>query len=168
MSKETNKEIRRPLLADEETNHFADLCFDSDPEIATVKYEQMRRKLRKFFEWNRCEDPDELVDKCFDRAAHKIKEGGDVLNITNYLQPIAYLVLKESWSFLDREAVRPDQFFTVEQQQRLSELMQHWRDARDKGTALPPDEQAELESLIEAEIEAAKLRAEVTLSELSK
>lgn len=66
------------------------------------------------------------------------------------------------------QSLKPDQFFTAEQHQRLSEIMQHWRDARDKDDALPPDEQAELESLIEAEIEAAKLRAEVALSELGK
>lgn len=66
------------------------------------------------------------------------------------------------------QSFRPDQFFTAEQQQRLGELMQSWREARDEGSDLPSDEQAELESLIEVEIEAAKQRAEAALSELSK
>jgi hypothetical protein len=60
--------------------------------------------------------------------------------------------------------LRPDRFFTAEQQQRLSELMQRWREARDKGSALPPCQQAELESLVEAELEAARLRAEAMFS----
>jgi hypothetical protein len=62
----------------------------------------------------------------------------------------------------------PDPFFTADQQQRLGELMERWRDARDAGGALPPDQQAELESLVEAEVQAAKQRAETALAQLSK
>lgn len=51
--------------------------------------------------------------------------------------------------------LRPDHFFTAQQQERLSELMGHWRSARDNNAALPTDEQAELENLIEAELQAA-------------
>jgi hypothetical protein len=54
---------------------------------------------------------------------------------------------------------RPDRFFTAEQQQRLEALMAHWRAARDAGTALSPQEQAELEALVEAEVRAAAERA---------
>ncbi|MEW6210914.1 MAG: hypothetical protein AB1631_21295 [Acidobacteriota bacterium] len=66
------------------------------------------------------------------------------------------------------QSLKPDRFFTAEQQQRLGELMQRWREARDRGSALPPCEQAELESLVEAELEAARLRAEAMLSGLGK
>jgi hypothetical protein len=54
---------------------------------------------------------------------------------------------------------RPDAFFTERQQERLSELMGRWREARDKGTALPLQEQAELDALVQAETVAAAARA---------
>jgi len=64
--------------------------------------------------------------------------------------------------------LRPDRFFTAEQQQRLAELMSRWRVARDAGSSLPPDEQAELESLIEAEVWGSGQRAEQALRDLEK
>jgi hypothetical protein len=57
------------------------------------------------------------------------------------------------------QQLRPDRFFTAEQQQRLAELMQRWRTARDQHTTLPPEEQAELEALVEAELRGATERA---------
>ena len=54
---------------------------------------------------------------------------------------------------------RPDPFFTAEQQARLKELMTRWRAARDAGRSLTPDEQAELESLVDTEVRAAAERA---------
>lgn len=55
---------------------------------------------------------------------------------------------------------RPDAFFTSEQRRRLDELMDQWRTARDVGTNWTLSEQAELESLVAAELDAAKRRAE--------
>jgi hypothetical protein len=62
---------------------------------------------------------------------------------------------------------RPDQFFTAEQQQRLHELMTRWRAARDAGGQLPPEEQAELDALVEAELRAAAARAAALTSRLT-
>jgi hypothetical protein len=53
----------------------------------------------------------------------------------------------------------PDGFFSASQQQRLAELMERWRVARDKERALPASEQQELENLIEAELKASAARA---------
>jgi hypothetical protein len=53
---------------------------------------------------------------------------------------------------------RPDPFFSAQQQERLSELMHLWRIARDEGNTLPSDQQAELDSLVEAELRAATAR----------
>jgi hypothetical protein len=64
--------------------------------------------------------------------------------------------------------LRPDDFFTAQQQRRLSELMESWRAARDNNSALPSNEQAELEGLIEAELQAATKRAGYALSELGQ
>jgi len=61
----------------------------------------------------------------------------------------------------------PDRFFTAEQRQRLEQLMAEWRSARDAGNSLRPDEQSELEHLIDAELRAATERAAELLRELT-
>ncbi|HWQ32673.1 MAG TPA: hypothetical protein VNQ79_07300 [Blastocatellia bacterium] len=58
------------------------------------------------------------------------------------------------------QPVQADQFYTAGQQRRLAELMARWRDARDQRRQLPPEEFAELEALIEAELEGSARRAE--------
>ena len=62
--------------------------------------------------------------------------------------------------------MRPDQFFTAAQQARLTELMAKWRNARDSGGTLDPVEQAELEALVDAELEGSGFRAEAMANEL--
>ena len=59
-----------------------------------------------------------------------------------------------------------DAFFTAAQRQRLGELMADWRAARDSGTQFPAEEQAELESLVAAELRAAGERAEAHLRQM--
>ena len=56
---------------------------------------------------------------------------------------------------------RPDQFFSSNQQLRLQELMMRWRFVRDGngGGEWSEAEQAELESLIDAEVAASAKRA---------
>jgi len=56
------------------------------------------------------------------------------------------------------QSFHPDSFFGAEQQKRLSELMSLWRLARDQGRMLLPEQQAELDSLVEAELRAATAR----------
>jgi hypothetical protein len=62
---------------------------------------------------------------------------------------------------------RPDRFFTAEQQRRLGELLERWRAARDAGTKLAAEEQAELDNLIEAEVQASAERARALLQGLA-
>ncbi|MEM9220238.1 MAG: hypothetical protein AAGD25_38675 [Cyanobacteria bacterium P01_F01_bin.150] len=56
------------------------------------------------------------------------------------------------------QSFRPDTLFTQAQQTRLSELMTLWRDARDQGKELLPKQQAELDRLVELELQAATAR----------
>jgi hypothetical protein len=65
------------------------------------------------------------------------------------------------------QAARPDRFFTAPQQQRLRELMTRWRAARDAGTTLAAEEQAELDALVESETRAATQRAAALLRGLA-
>ncbi len=63
---------------------------------------------------------------------------------------------------------QPDRFFSRVQQQRLQELMNDWRKARDAGASLPQAEQTELNALVEAETLASGARAAALLKELSE
>ncbi|MGO9913687.1 MAG: hypothetical protein ACLQIB_03090 [Isosphaeraceae bacterium] len=64
-------------------------------------------------------------------------------------------------------SLRPDQFFTLEQRQRLEQLMGRWRLARDAGQSLSADEQSELELLIDCEVRATTDRARALINELA-
>lgn len=62
--------------------------------------------------------------------------------------------------------LRPDPFFIAAQRQRLADLMDRWRAARDAGGALDPAEQAELDALVDAELRASAERTAALLREL--
>ena len=47
----------------------------ADPEIAGGEYEELRRRLIKFFEWRGSFFPEELADETLNRMARKIDEG---------------------------------------------------------------------------------------------
>ena len=61
---------------------------------------------------------------------------------------------------------RPDRFFDGRQRQRLTELMNRWRAARDAGATLSNSLQAELDALIEVELSASAERTMALLEEL--
>lgn len=63
---------------------------------------------------------------------------------------------------------QPDEFFNAEQQQKLAALMTKWREARDDNRRLPPDEQAELEKLIDEELDGSARRFEKMAELLGK
>lgn len=54
---------------------------------------------------------------------------------------------------------RPDAFFTRPQQERLRQLMDHFHAERAAGKELPPEERNEIETLVDAEWQAAIDRA---------
>jgi hypothetical protein len=54
---------------------------------------------------------------------------------------------------------QPDQFLGAEQQERLAQLMNDWREARDQGSEFPNDKYLELRALVDAELEATAERA---------
>ncbi|MFH7245501.1 MAG: hypothetical protein ACHWZW_21920 [Spirulina sp.] len=81
------------------------------------------------------------------------KTAGQALDaLTAQLDEVEFSALLVIQSF------RPDSFFSAEQQERLSELMNLWRSARDQGQELPPEQQAELDNLVEIELQAATTR----------
>lgn len=51
-----------------------------------------------------------------------------------------------------------DQFFNQQQKQRLSELMNLWKQARNEGQSFSKELQTELDNLVEIELKAATAR----------
>lgn len=78
----------------------------------------------------------------------------------------AQLTLEEAGTLVIVQSRQPDRFFSARQQQQLGELMARWRTARDQGRSLSADEQAELEQLVDMELEASAARADAMLAEL--
>jgi hypothetical protein len=80
----------------------------------------------------------------------------------------AQLESDEFSTLLIIQSFRSDWFFSTEQQQRLSDLMNLWRTVRDQGQSLPPEQQAELDSLVEAELKAATARTAALVQQLNQ
>jgi DNA-directed RNA polymerase specialized sigma24 family protein len=68
---------------------------DAERDKAGEKYEVLRRKLIKFFDWWGSEDTDMLADEAFDRVARKLAEGEAVRDLNGYLIGVARLIFKE-------------------------------------------------------------------------
>jgi uncharacterized FlgJ-related protein len=62
----------------------------------------------------------------------------------------------------------PDEFFTAEQQQRLSELMEKLRQAQAGSYKMDAKEREELEALIDAELDGSAQRTEAMLKLLNR
>lgn len=68
---------------------------DADRERAGARYESLRARLIKLFEWRGCAAPEELADTVFDRVAKKIESGEAIRNVEAYSATVAQFVLKE-------------------------------------------------------------------------
>jgi RNA polymerase sigma factor (sigma-70 family) len=77
---------------------FANLLLrlDSDQNRAGEQYEELRRKLIRFFEWRRAPFPEDHADEVFNRLARRLAEGVAVRNPGTYCYEIARLVLLEA------------------------------------------------------------------------
>ena len=69
------------------------------------------------------------------------------------------LPAEEAGTLVIVQSQQPDEFFTPQQQERLRGLIARWRAAREAGCLLPPAELAELEALVDAEVQATGRRA---------
>ena len=79
-------------------------CFDSDRERAGEKYENLRCKLVKFFEWRACAVAAlDLADETINRVARRIDEGEIVRNLSNYAYGVARMIYLERTKEWKRE-----------------------------------------------------------------
>jgi DNA-directed RNA polymerase specialized sigma24 family protein len=78
---------------------------DTSRERAGEKYEKIRLKLMKFFEWRGCLPAEEYADKAMDRVARKIYEGEDIRasDPYSYFHGVARFILMEKWREPDKD-----------------------------------------------------------------
>lgn len=69
---------------------------DVDRDKAGEKYECIRLKLIKYFEWRGSELPDMDADETLNRVIRRIEEGENVYNLNGYIYGVARLVYNES------------------------------------------------------------------------
>ena len=69
---------------------------DPEPSAAAAKYESLRRKLIKFFEWRTDAFAEESADETINRIGRKVQEGEAIRNIWSYAYGVARLVLLET------------------------------------------------------------------------
>ena len=69
---------------------------DIDRDKAGEKYEYIRLKLLRYFQWCGSEVPDIDADETINRVTRRIYEGQDVYNLTGYVFGVAKLVHAES------------------------------------------------------------------------
>ena len=80
-------------------------CLGADRTLAGERYEQIRRKLIKIFEWRGCAFPEDLADETINRVAHKLEDGVELPegSVFCYFQSVARMLVKETFT---REARR--------------------------------------------------------------
>lgn len=83
-------------------------AFSLDRDEAAARYEVMRRKLIRYFEWRSIEPADEYADETINRVARRIDEGQLIENLTGYFYGVARMVYKEALKERDRAPVAID------------------------------------------------------------
>lgn len=83
------------VLTKEALDRFLDRL-DADRDKAGEKYEAIRLKLLKYFEWRGSDAPDIDADETINRVIRRIEEGENVYNLNGYIYGVAKLVYAES------------------------------------------------------------------------
>lgn len=70
---------------------------DPNREQAGKRYEALRTRIVKFFEWRACRFPDDLADETLDRVVKKVDAGVEINDFVNYTYGVARLVYLEHY-----------------------------------------------------------------------
>ena len=76
---------------------------DADRDQAGLKYEGLRRRLLKFFEWRGCSAREDLTDETLNRLAKNIAAGEQIQNLGAYCSGVARNVFLEVLRSRNRE-----------------------------------------------------------------
>jgi DNA-directed RNA polymerase specialized sigma24 family protein len=74
-----------------------------DRNTAAERYEQIRSKLLRFFEWHGCVRAEELADETITRVIRKIDQGDRIEDPDTYCHGVARLVRLESFKHQEKE-----------------------------------------------------------------
>lgn len=80
-------------------------AFSLDREEAAAKYEVIRQKLIRYFEWRSIAPADEYTDETINRVARRIDEGQQIENLPGYFYGVARMVHKEALKERERAPV---------------------------------------------------------------
>ena len=78
-------------------------ALDADRDAAAERYEHIRARLLRFFEWRGCTFPDEYADETLTRVIRKIDEGAAIHDPVSYCHGVARLVLLEALKKREKE-----------------------------------------------------------------
>jgi DNA-directed RNA polymerase specialized sigma24 family protein len=71
-------------------------ALDADPTRASERYEALRARLMRVFQWERQVDAEALVDQAMDRVARRVDEGVELIDVAAYAHRVAELILLEA------------------------------------------------------------------------
>lgn len=74
-----------------------------DRTLAGERYEVIRCKLIRFFEWRDCPRPDERADETINRVIRRIDQGEKLENPSTYVYGVARMLLLEIYKERERE-----------------------------------------------------------------
>jgi DNA-directed RNA polymerase specialized sigma24 family protein len=100
------------VLTQESFDRFL-AVLDPDREKAGEKYEEIRLKLLKYFQWCGSNLPDIDADETLNRVMRRMEEGANVYNLNGYLHGVARLVHTESLKERNRKQ-ELDEFSLIE------------------------------------------------------
>jgi DNA-directed RNA polymerase specialized sigma24 family protein len=85
-------------------------ALDADRDAAGERYEQLRSKLARFFEWRGCPFPEACADEAINRVMRRLDEGEAVQDVRAYCYAVARLVLLESFKRQAKELQASTEF----------------------------------------------------------
>jgi DNA-directed RNA polymerase specialized sigma24 family protein len=100
------------FLTGEALNRFLSRL-DDNPDHAGRKYEAIRQKLVKIFDWRGARFPEECADETINRVVRKLESGQEIRDIPTYSQGVARLVFLESLKRAENRQVSLDELKSV-------------------------------------------------------
>jgi RNA polymerase sigma factor (sigma-70 family) len=88
-------------------------CLDADAERAGEKYEAIRLKLVKYFDWRGAHFPEDCADETINRIIRKLESGETIRDIPTYCSGIARMVFLEMLKKPERRRVSLDDLNSV-------------------------------------------------------
>ena len=96
-------------------------CLAEDPDQAGRKYELIRQKLVKIFDWRGVRFPEECADETINRVARKLELGQSIRDLPTYCQGVARLVFLETLKRAEQRQVSIDDLQSVTAAPELDE-----------------------------------------------